>query len=213
MEGLFLDHRLTPLVNGIRIKPDILSYLKAGIGYGGSCLPKDTNALYNFAQNNNIQMPLLNAVIKINERRPEQVISLLEKKLGKLQNKLVAVLGLTFKPGTDDLRESPAIRLIDALLEKGTKVRAFDPIAMPAAKLALCDRIEFCKDAQSLLKDADAAMIATAWPEFREWNWTELTKTMKTPILVDGRNLLSKTTLSEAIIYLPIGIMTSLGRS
>jgi UDPglucose 6-dehydrogenase/GDP-mannose 6-dehydrogenase len=209
MEGLCLDHRLSPVVNGQRIQPGILSYLRAGIGYGGSCLPKDTSALLNFAQSINLKMPLLNAVMEINEQRPGQVLSLLEKKIGKLQDKQVAVLGLAFKPDTDDIRDSPALRLIKVLLDKGAKVRAYDPLAMPAARVALGDSIELCEDAESLLNGTDVAVIATAWPEFREWSWTELAKKMNTPILVDGRNLLRQKALPESITYLPIGVMAS----
>lgn len=206
MKGLHLDRRISPIVNGVRVSPEISTYLRAGSGFGGSCLPKDVNALRTFAKKRKIKTPVLDSVMEVNHRRPTQVIRLLEKTIGKIRGRIIAVLGLAFKPGTDDLRESPAIRIISQLIRKGAKVRAYDPIARPAAKSLLgLDEVTFYDNPESALSGADAALIATAWPEFTQWDWVFLGNKMRQPVIVDGRNALGQVQLPSPIVYQPIG--------
>ena len=206
MKGLHLDHRLSPRVNGQRVSPGILNYLRAGSGFGGSCLPKDVNALRSFAQKLKLKTFLLDAVMQVNQRRTRQVIRLLEKKIGKLQGRTIVVLGLAFKPGTDDLRESPALRIIQELLKKGAKVRAYDPIAISSAKAILDSKVALYDKIETALSGSDAAVIATGWPEFAQWDWGFLGSQMHQPIILDGRNTLAQVSLPENLIYQPVGI-------
>ncbi len=203
MDGLHLDRRLSPVIDGQRVLPGILTYLGAGAGFGGSCLPKDVNALRSFAALHQIQTPLLDAVMQVNEHRPQQVVNIAEQVLGTLQGRTITVLGLAFKPGTDDLRDSPAIRIIKLLLNQGAKVRAYDPLAVSAAN-SLCD-ITLYHQPEAALAGADAALIATAWPEFAQWDWATLCHTMHQPVIIDGRNALSQVCLPTKVIYRQIG--------
>jgi len=205
MDGLHLDHRLAPLVNGKRVVPEILTYLRAGSGFGGSCLPKDVKSLTAFGKAKSVKMPLLNAVLEVNDRRFEQVIQMAEQGLGSLENANVAVLGLAFKPGTDDLRDSPAVRLIERLLTKTKNVKAYDQLVAQRVESILDGKVELCGTAEAALKDVDVAIIATACPEFKTWNWEKLCASMRKPLIVDGRNALRTITLPTKADYRPIG--------
>jgi len=199
LNGLHLDRRLSPMKDGQRTAPGILSYLRAGCGFGGSCLPKDVSALRDFARRQGISPRLLDAVSAINDARPAQLIELAEDAIGSLQGSSIAVLGLAFKPGTDDLRESPALAIIEHLKRKGADVRAYDPLvcAVPG--------IRVCGSAIQAVTGADAAIIATAWPEFALLDWTALSAMMRRPVLIDGRNALRDATLSKTVECIPIG--------
>jgi UDPglucose 6-dehydrogenase len=174
-EGVGLDHRLGP------------HFLRAGIGYGGSCFPKDSLALKQLASNSGYHFQLLSAVIEVNELQKRRVIAKLQKHLGRLRDKRVALLGLAFKPHTDDMREAPSIVLASRLLAEGAEVRGWDPVARPAELLqgvAICDTVE------EAVGGADAAVIVTEWPELRELATAEIRDLMRNPLIVDGRNLL-----------------------
>ncbi|MEQ9638581.1 MAG: UDP-glucose/GDP-mannose dehydrogenase family protein [Alphaproteobacteria bacterium] len=205
MSGVHHDRRLMPIVDGKPVRPGILSYLMAGAGFGGSCLPKDVNALRMFARGIDAPSPLLDAVMTVNQARPERVLDLLSKALGGLAGRKVALLGLAFKPDTDDLRDSPALATLQRLREAGADVRAYDPIVSKLAPASVTDLCRTCLDAAEALEAADAAVIATAWPEFAALDWTALAPRMAQAIVVDGRNLLSGTTLPKTLTYLPIG--------
>src|ERR1051325_6981666 len=129
MDGLHLDRRLTPMHGGVAVRPGILSYLRAGSGVGGSCLPKDVRALAAFASSQGVSAPMLHAVMEVNDRRPKVLVSRLRALLGDLAGCKIAVLGIAFKPGTDDTRDSPAWKLIDELHAGDADVHVFDPVA------------------------------------------------------------------------------------
>jgi len=196
MAGVHLDRRLTPAGNGAL---EILTYLRAGIGFGGSCLPKDVDALRSFGAERGVEMPLLDAVAKVNRERPRRVVALLEGALGGLAGRTIAILGLAFKPGTDDLRASPALAVIPVLVERGATVRAYDPMVRTVAGL------DVTADVAAALAGADAALVATAWPAFRELEWAKAAATMRRPVIVDGRGGLEGVPLPEGVTYIRIG--------
>jgi len=174
-EGVGLDHRLGP------------HFLRAGIGWGGSCFPKDGVALKQLASNSGYHFQLLNAVIEVNELQKRRVIGKLEKHLGKLSGKTIALLGLAFKPNTDDLREAPSLVLASRLLAEGAEVRAWDPVADARR---LLQGVTFCDSALEAVTGADAAVIVTEWGELRSLPSAETLAAMRSPVIVDGRNLL-----------------------
>ncbi len=174
-EGVGLDHRLGP------------HFLRAGIGWGGSCFPKDGVALKQLASNSGYHFQLLNAVIEVNELQKRRVIGKLEKHLGKLGGKTIALLGLAFKPNTDDLREAPSLVLASRLLAEGAEVRAWDPVADARR---LLQGVTFCGSVLEAVTGADAAVIVTEWDELRSLASAETRDAMRTPVIVDGRNLL-----------------------
>lgn len=205
MHGLHADKRLSPIVDGKRIRPEILGYLRAGIGFGGSCLPKDVGALRVYGKRTGVPTPMLDAVIATNTRRPEQVVALAEKALGSLRGKTVALLGVAFKPGTDDLRSSPALAVYDVLVKRGATVKAYDRfISANAAKRAGIEH--FCGgDMEATVAGADAAFITTVDPLFREADWAGLAARMNAPVIIDGRNVLRSVPLPSNIRYFAIG--------
>ena len=174
-EGVGLDHRLGP------------HFLRAGIGWGGSCFPKDGVALKQLASNSGYHFQLLNAVIEVNELQKRRVVGKLEKHLGKLGGKTIALLGLAFKPNTDDLREAPSLVLASRLLAEGAEVRAWDPVADASS---LLQGVRFCDGVLEAVTDADAAVIVTEWDELRSLGSEEVRSAMRRPLIVDGRNLL-----------------------
>ncbi len=163
------------------------SFLHAGIGYGGSCFPKDVSALKQLAGNTGYHFQLLNAVIEVNELQKRRVIGKLRNHLGELRGKRVALLGLAFKPNTDDMREAPSIVLASRLLAEGAEVRAWDPVADASDIL---QGVTFCDSPLETVTDADAAVIVTEWPQLRELASAETREAMRRAIIVDGRNLL-----------------------
>ena len=190
-EGVGLDHRLGP------------HFLRAGIGWGGSCFPKDGVALKQLASNSGYHFQLLNAVIEVNELQKRRVIGKLEKHLGKLRGKTIALLGLAFKPNTDDLREAPSLVLASRLLAEGAEVRAWDPVADARR---LLQGVTFCESALEAVIGADAAVIVTEWDELRSLASAEARDAMKTPVIIDGRNLLDpEETRAAGFTYEGIG--------
>jgi len=181
------------------------SYLDAGLGWGGSCLPKDLQGLIWTASRLGISTPVLNATAKINARQSWGVVSRLKGLIGDLRNKRVAVLGLAFKPNCDDVRESPALHLIRKLLDEGTTVRAFDPVAMEAAARQ-CPEIDYASDAYEAATGADAVILATAWPQFQTLDLGRVRSLVKRPLMVDARNALDVTAVTDAgLVYVGIG--------
>jgi len=174
-EGIGLDHRLGP------------HFLRAGIGWGGSCFPKDGIALKQLASNSGYHFQLLNAVIEVNELQKRRVVGKLEKHLGKLRGKTIALLGLAFKPNTDDLREAPSLVLASRLLAEGAEVRAWDPVADARR---LLQGVTFCDSVLDTVTGADAAVIVTEWDELGGLASPEVRDAMRRPVIIDGRNLL-----------------------
>ncbi|MGH2964455.1 MAG: UDP-glucose dehydrogenase family protein [Solirubrobacterales bacterium] len=173
------------------------SFLRPGIGYGGSCFPKDVSALKMLAGNTGYHFQLLTSVIEVNELQKRRVMKKLEKHLESLAGKTVALLGLAFKPNTDDMREASSLVLAARLHGEGAKVRGYDPVAQGPAR-ELLPSIELCASAESALEGADAAILVTEWPEFAELDWEGLRETMATPLVVDGRNFLDPERLRDA---------------
>jgi UDPglucose 6-dehydrogenase len=182
-EGVGLDRRIGP------------SFLRAGIGYGGSCFPKDSLALKQLAANSGYHFQLLNAVIEVNELQKRRVIGKLKQHLGSLRGKSVALLGLAFKPNTDDTRDAPSLVLAGRLVAEGADVRAWDPVADGRAILPQATIHDSPLEA---LDGADAAVLVTEWPELVELDWAEAARRMRNALLVDGRNLLDPEELRSA---------------
>ncbi|MED3941480.1 UDP-glucose/GDP-mannose dehydrogenase family protein [Priestia megaterium] len=166
-------------------------FLKAGIGYGGSCFPKDTNALVQIAGNNEHNFELLKSVIKVNNNQQKTLVNRLVNRFTELKGKRIAVLGIAFKPNTDDIREAASIVIINELVKLGADIIAYDPIAIENAKKILPKEISYASSVNDALSDADAALILTEWEEIKEINLLKLSNTMKEPILFDGRNCFS----------------------
>jgi UDPglucose 6-dehydrogenase len=170
-------------------------YLRAGMGYGGSCFPKDIYFLKLLAGNSGYHFHLVTAVMEVNELQMRRPVAKLQKHLGSLRGKRVALLGLAFKPNTDDMREAPSIVLAARLLAEGAEVVAWDPVADARSIL---HGVEFVDSAAAALDGADAAVVVTEWPELRELPWAELRETMRSPIVVDGRNHLDAASMRAA---------------
>ena len=182
-------------------------FLYPGIGYGGSCFPKDVKALIKTAEQNGYSMRVLSAVEEVNEQQKSVLFEKLKKQFnGDLQGKTVALWGLAFKPETDDMREAPALVLIDKLLKAGCKVRAYDPAAVQECKRRIGDTIYYACDMYDAVLDADVLMLVTEWKEFRLPSWAVIKKTMSRQIVLDGRNIYDKKEMEElGFIYHCIG--------
>jgi UDPglucose 6-dehydrogenase len=174
------------------------SFLRPGIGYGGSCFPKDVSALKMLAGNTGYHFQLLNAVIEVNELQKRRVVGKLRKHLGSLLGRRIALLGLAFKPDTDDMREASSLVLTARLHGEGAEVVAYDPVAEERAGELLGPAATLADSALAALEGADAAVLVTEWPEFAELDWGEAAKRMARPLLVDGRNFLDAPALRRA---------------
>ncbi len=193
MHGVHVSRYLTvPLPGKQRAQPPVVSFLSAGCGFGGSCFPKDVKALAAHGQKHHVPMDLLNAVLSINERQPQQIIKILKRQFPSLQGVRVAILGLSFRPDTNDMRESPAIPIIKGLVREGAVLKGYDPIAMDdARKLFDSNELEFCESLAAALSDVDAVVLVTRWDEFKRV--PELLKGKDPqPLFVDGRRLIEK---------------------
>jgi UDPglucose 6-dehydrogenase len=188
--GVGLDHRLGP------------HFLRAGLGFGGSCFPKDVTALKQLAGNEGYPFLLLQAVWEVNELQKRRVVGKLQKHLGSLRGKRIALLGLAFKPNTDDMREAPSRVIAYRLLAEGAEVRAWDPVARPDD----LQGVELCDTVLDAVRDADAAVIVTEWPELRSLPSAEVREAMARPVIVDGRNLLDPEAVQAAgFLYEGVG--------
>jgi len=182
----------SPQEDGTSVVAPITSFLYAGCGFGGSCLPKDVMALVAFGEAAGQPMPLLDTVIKINLKQPQKIIEILERNFSSLDGRKVCILGLAFKPDTSDVRESPAIPIARELIARGAVVSAFDPVAIDSAKAVLqTGHIRFVDNLEAALRDVDAAVLVTSWDVFRQL--PEMTRRMNpAPLIVDGRRMLDK---------------------
>ncbi|MDR1783920.1 MAG: UDP-glucose/GDP-mannose dehydrogenase family protein [Dysgonamonadaceae bacterium] len=178
-------------------------FLYPGCGYGGSCFPKDVKALIQTASKFEYDMRVLRAVEEVNERQKRILFEKLKRFYpNNLSGKTIAIWGLSFKPETDDMREAPSLVLIDLLLEAGCKIKVYDPVAMDECRRRYGDKILYSKDMYDASIDADALLMLTEWKEFRLPSWEVLKKTMKSPIIIDGRNIYDKKELQEmGVIY------------
>ncbi|MGE0640386.1 MAG: UDP-glucose/GDP-mannose dehydrogenase family protein [Thermoanaerobaculia bacterium] len=194
--GMGLDNRIGP------------KFLHPGPGFGGSCFPKDTRAVAQIAEEHGLRFEIIDAVLSANDRVKRRMLTRIEAAFGGLSGKSVAVLGLAFKGDTDDMRESPAIPIVEGLVERGAAVRAFDPAAMSAAKAMdpALPEIRYCDDAYDAADGADGVVIATEWNQFRALDFGELRSRLKTPLVVDLRNLYQpKRVAAEGFRYVSLG--------
>lgn len=197
-KAVHLDKRLSPISkDGKRIFPEINTYLKAGCGFGGSCFPKDVNALISFGKSKNQPMSLLSSVIEINNSQPQQLINKLKKHFNSLDGLNITILGLAFKPGTDDIRESPSISTIKNLLAQKACIDAYDPIAVDNAKLEFNQHnVIFHDNIQNSIAKADVVLVLTAWEEFKNLDII-LRENKLNPLVVDGRRFLDKSRFNK----------------
>jgi UDPglucose 6-dehydrogenase len=192
-EGMGLDRRIGPL------------FLDAGIGYGGSCFPKDVKALARMAETLGYHPELLDAVMEINLDQRTLFVEKLREVLGGLRDQVIGILGLAYKPNTDDVREAPAIDVIQSLQQKGARVRAYDPKAMPVLK-RLLNGIDYCTDAYKTADGADALLLVTEWDEFRNLDMDRVKRLMRRPVIVDGRNIYDPKAMRElGFVYRGVG--------
>ncbi|NER82542.1 MAG: UDP-glucose/GDP-mannose dehydrogenase family protein [Leptolyngbya sp. SIO1D8] len=197
--GIGLDSRIGP------------KFLQAGIGWGGSCFPKDVSALIHTAQDYGYEAHLLQAAVETNRQQRLRALDLLQQTLKILKGKTIGLLGLTFKPHTDDLRDAPALDIISELLRLGAKVKAYDPIYATSRHTSIPTAVHLCETPQQLAVSCDALVVVTDWPEFCGLDYAELAVSMRMRLLVDGRNCLAPSAIAEAgLVY--IGIGRSYGR-
>lgn len=184
-EGMGLDKRIGP------------QFLQAGLGYGGSCFPKDTHALSQVSGDHGHDFKLLKAVIEVNNLQRERFIRKIKKELKSLKGKTIGILGLSFKPHTDDLREAPSIDIINWLIAEKAVVKVYDPKAMENTKKVFKDKIKYCQDAYDVARDSDALVITTEWQEFKDLDLLKIKSLMKKPIIFDGRNIFAQDKTKE----------------
>lgn len=177
-------------------------FLNAGVGFGGSCFPKDVKALIEKAKAVGIKPRILESSIEVNELQPYQAVEMLKQHLKELKGKKIAVLGLSFKPGTDDMREAPSIKIVNALIKEGAEIYAYDPVAMENAKRIFSSSIKYVESAKEALANADACVIVTDWPEFGNG---KLYRHLRGEILIDGRRIVDPRTIPSRLLYCGIG--------
>ena len=182
------------------------SFLFPGVGYGGSCFPKDVKAMVRFAAEKDYTFSILEAVEGVNERQKTRLLTKMQSQMGSLKGKRIAVWGLAFKPRTDDMREAPAVPLINAILAAGAAVQAYDPEAMTVARGIFGSKVTFAENGYAALKGADALAIVTEWNEFREPDFDRMKKLLRSPVIFDGRNLYNPDQIrAHGFTYLSIG--------
>jgi UDPglucose 6-dehydrogenase len=182
------------------------AFLFPGVGYGGSCFPKDVKAVLRFSAGKGYDFRILKAVEEVNEAQKALLVSMMQAHFGSLKGKTIALWGLAFKPKTDDMREAPAITMIEKLLGAGARVHAYDPEAMRIAKSLFGDRIKYAQRAYEALTGADALALITEWHEFREPDFARMRKLMRSPVVFDGRNIYNREQMrSLGFTYFSIG--------
>ena len=192
MAGVHLDKRLSPvLADGSRVSPGFLSFLAAGCGFGGSCFPKDVKALIAFGRSADSPMSLLESVVAINEAQPSRMLELLRRRVPDLEGARVTVLGMAFKPGTDDVRESPSLPVTAALLEAGAVVSAYDPVARSAAEPLFDGRVRFVDSLEEAVDGVEAVLVMTRWQHFDDLA-SLLQDRNPTCAVIDGRRVVDK---------------------
>lgn len=181
-------------------------FLQAGIGYGGSCFPKDTKALHWLSVINDVELKTVKAAIEVNERQKIKLYEKALKQFGDLKQKKIAILGLTFKPNTDDLRDAPSLDNVPLLLDQGANLYAYDPVGMNNFKQKFPTELTYCSSVEEALQDADVCFIFTEWEVFRKLDPSIFTSTMKSPIVYDGRNCYDPSVMKQhGITYISIG--------
>jgi UDPglucose 6-dehydrogenase len=193
-KGIGLDKRIGSL------------FLKAGAGWGGSCWPKDLSALKKFAEEIGLELPLVDATIEINKTQPLILIDFAKELIGSLEGKRISILGLSFKPNTDDMREAVSIKIIESLLKEGAEVIAYDPKAMDNAKKIFGKKIIYANNSIECLKGADCAMIVTEWDEFKNLKPEDFINNMRNPALIDGRRIYDPKIFSSKLKFKAIGL-------
>ena len=182
------------------------SFLFPGVGYGGSCFPKDVKAMLRFAADQNYDFEILKSVETVNDQQKLRLLMKLRKHFGSLKGKRIAVWGLAFKPKTDDMREAPAVPLINGLLKEGASVHAYDPEAIKVAKGIFGSKVSFAENGYAALTGADCLVIVTEWNEFREPNYNRMKKLMRSPVIFDGRNIYNPDTIrGQGFTYFSMG--------
>jgi UDPglucose 6-dehydrogenase len=195
MAGVHLDKRFSPILkDGTRVSPAFLTYLAAGCGFGGSCFPKDVKALIAYGKAADSPMALLEAVVNVNKAQPEKMLEMLKKHFADIAGRRIAVLGMAFKPGTDDIRESPALPVTQKLLDERAIVTCFDPIAHHEAEKIFGDKVLFREDLSAAIANVDAILIMTRWQHFDALP-AMLKDLPNPPLVIDGRRMLEKTAL------------------
>jgi UDPglucose 6-dehydrogenase len=203
-----VDANIDDVILGMGLDPRIGSaYLQPGAGYGGLCLPKDTRALEALASSKGYEFKTLRAAIEANTRQRSIIVDKLKNALGSFKGKEVALLGLAFKPGTDDIANSPAIDIVEMMIGEGAGVRVYDPAAMENARSALPTGVTYAPDLHAAVSGANATVLLTEWPEFIEADWGKIKKDMQEPyIVLDGRNTLDRVKIIDTgFRYLCIG--------
>ncbi len=182
------------------------SFLKAGIGYGGSCFPKDIEAFAHIAAQNGYNFELLKIIQKIDQSQKENFVKKIKKALWNLKGKKIGVLGLSFKPNTDDMRNAPSIDIIGTLIKEGATIKAYDPAAMKKAREIFKDKITYCSSSYATAKGSDALIILTEWGEFEKIDWGRVNRLLKVKIIIDGRNMFEPEKMSRlGFKYISIG--------
>jgi UDPglucose 6-dehydrogenase len=201
--GANVDSVRAAVASDRRIGP---SFLFPGVGYGGSCFPKDVKAMLHFAATSKYDFQILKAVEDVNELQKVRLLTKMQKHFGSLKGKRIAVWGLAFKPRTDDMREAPAVPLIQGLLAAGASVQAYDPEATKIAKGIFGSKITYAETSYEALTGADAMALVTEWSEFREPDYDRMRKMMRTPVIFDGRNIYKpETCRAHGFTYLSMG--------
>jgi len=193
-EGMSLDERISQ------------HFLRAGLGYGGSCLPKDLKALISHSKEKGYEPQLLKSIEHVNDAQPLRAIEIAERLLGTVQDKRIAILGLAFKPDTDDIREAVSIKIINNLLQKGARVSVYDPVAMESAEKIFGEKINYTNSREECLKKTDCCVIVTEWDEFKSLTPEELERNMRTPILIDGRRITDPSIFQGRVKFAAIGL-------
>ncbi|HEY3380369.1 MAG TPA: UDP-glucose/GDP-mannose dehydrogenase family protein [Vicinamibacterales bacterium] len=182
------------------------AFLFPGVGYGGSCFPKDVQAILKFSADKEYRFEILDAVERVNRQQKALLVVKMQKHFGSIDGKTIALWGLSFKPKTDDMREAPAITIVEKLLEAGAKVRAYDPEAMKIAKSIFGSRVTFVDKSYDALVGADALALVTEWNEFREPDFAKMRKLMRTPVVFDGRNIYNREQMkADGFTYFAVG--------
>jgi UDPglucose 6-dehydrogenase/GDP-mannose 6-dehydrogenase len=203
MAGVHLDKRFSPILpDGCRVRPASLTFLEAGCGFGGSCFPKDVKALIAFGEAAGAPMDLLRSVIGVNEAQPEKMLDMLRRHYPDLAGRRIAVLGMAFKPGTDDIRESPSLPVTRALVEAGARVTAYDPVARHEAEAVFGTAVNFRDDLAEAVADAEAVLVMTRWPEFAALPGL-IAGAANPPLVIDGRRMLARDSVPR---YAGIGL-------
>ena len=182
------------------------SFLNAGLGFGGSCFPKDIRAIKSFSKDNGINSDILKSIIEINRTQPLRVITMVKKKLGNVKKKNISILGLSFKPGTDDMRDAVSIIIIKKLVALKAKIKVYDPIAIDNAKRIFGNSIQYSKNPVECIKNTDCCILVTEWSEFKNLKPKDFVKQMNRPLLIDGRRLYEKSIFKNYLEYNAIGL-------